>query len=67
MSGTTTTPLLHPTNILGSPGTTLVSIWAALQVVGPIVSSTALPTTAAGWINFGLAIAVAIVGALAKG
>ncbi len=67
MSGTTTTPLLHPTNILGSPGTTLVSIWAALQVVGPIVSGSALPTTAVGWINLALACAVAVVGALAKG
>ncbi len=67
MSGTTTTSLLHPTNILGSPGTTLVSIWAALQVVGPIISSSALPTTVVSWVNLILAIVVAVVGALAKG
>jgi hypothetical protein len=67
MSGTTPTPVLHTSNILGSPGTTFVSIWAALQVIGPLISNTTLPTTGVGWINLGLAIAVAVVGALAKG
>ena len=68
MSQTTTpTAVLHPANIIGSPGTTLVSLWAALQVVGPIVGGSALPTTASGWINLALACAVGIVGALAKG
>lgn len=66
MSGTTDTPAIHPANIVGSPGTTLVSAWAALQVIGPIVSGSAAPTTVVGWINLALACAVAVVGALSK-
>jgi hypothetical protein len=61
-----TTPTLHPSNILGSPGTTVIGLYASLQVIGPILASQPLPTSLAGWVNLVAAIAVAVVGGLSK-
>ena len=59
MSGSNPAPVIHPSNILGSPGSTWAGVAAILGVVTSAMSS-GLPTTQAGWITFGVAVVTGI-------
>lgn len=52
-------PALHTSNVLGSPGST----WAGAAAIFGVVTAAmggGFPTTQAGWITFGVALATGV-------
>lgn len=52
---------LHPSNILGNPVSTILGAMVAGQAAAPLT----LPHNTAGWIGFGLQIAMGLLGIFA--
>lgn len=65
MSATTTTPMLHVSNILGSPGSTWTGAGVIFGVLATAMSG-AMPTTSQGWVAFAVAVLLGIGGIFSK-
>jgi hypothetical protein len=55
----TVTPALHPSNVLGSPGSTWAGASSLLLILGRAME-TGMPQTPQGWIAFGVAVVTSI-------
>lgn len=65
MSGTASASSLHPSNVLGSPGSTWTGGAAILGVVSQAMSN-GLPTTQSGWAAFVGALCLGVGGIFSK-
>lgn len=62
---TATQPDFHVNNVLDHPGSTWAGAGILMALVG-FASQNPLPTTALGWISYGVAAASAVLAALGK-
>lgn len=65
MSGSTSTPLLHVDNVLGSPASSALAVGLLANTAAQLLA-TGVPTTVGGWVGFGVALLSAAAGLFAK-